>query len=117
MSTTRDIPDCIAVTPVRAERQQDFERFVTDVIVPAGRKARPHLEGQWQLLRPHPEADGCDYMFVFYGGVPLDDWELDQMFTDAYGSEESTRLLAQFEELVSGEQQVYQFNGDNVGGR
>ncbi len=45
----------------------------------------------WQTLRPagdQPEGATQAYFFVFFGEASLQDWDLEALFTDAYGPEE-----------------------------
>ena len=75
--TTRETPRLLSVTPVKSGREQEFEAFIRDVIVPAVSQHRPHLTGQWQSLRPEDDLHGDGtraYAFLFYGDAPVDDW-------------------------------------------
>ncbi len=42
----------IYLTPVSADRAQEFERFSLEVVEPAVATQRPDLVGRWRLLRP-----------------------------------------------------------------
>ena len=114
MSTSRDAASSIALTRVKAGREQEFEAFVRDVIAPSVARARPHLAGLWQVLRPSEDEsrDGGVYAFVFYGDVPDEDWELDRLFADVHGNQQAVRLGRRFDDLVVGEQDVYTFSGE-----
>lgn len=115
MATHRESPRFIAVTRIKAGREQEFEGLMP-VIAAAHEQARPHLGGQWQLLRPDLNEKGTDgepvYLFLFYGDVPLDDWELDRLLIEAHGEEEGQRLSRQFDDCCDGEQEVYAFAGE-----
>src|SRR3712207_2490260 len=47
------------LTPVSAERAEEFERFLLDVVAPAVAAQRPELVGRWRLLRPS-QAESAD---------------------------------------------------------
>jgi hypothetical protein len=114
MPVTREAAKSIALTRVFAGRETDFETFVTQVLVPAIHQARPHATGLWQLLRPasDQDGDGSVYVFVFYGDVPDADWELDTLFAAVHGEQEGRRLMQRFDDMVVGDQEVYEFAGE-----
>ena len=111
MPTTRDAARLIAITPVKRDRREDFEQFVQGVIVPAVNQTAPHLSQMWQTLRPSEDNEGCDYVFVFYGDAPLDEWDLERLLLAAYGDADGHTHMQHFLELLSGEQQVLSFSG------
>jgi hypothetical protein len=114
MPPTRDVATSMALTRVFAGREEVFETFVREVIVPAIDRARPHTSGLWQLLRPtgDQDGDGSVYAFVFYGEVPESDWDLDTLFAEVHGEQMGRRLSQQFEDMVVGDQEVYAFAGE-----
>ena len=78
---------------MRAERAEDFERFLVDVVTPAVRAQRPDLEGQWRVLRSTEPSNGVvTYAFLLEGGSLEEDWELDVLLPAHYGQEEAERL-------------------------
>ena len=90
-------PTHLFLTPVSADRAQDFERFLLDVVEPAVAAQRPDLVGRWRLLRPS-QAELADdtvltYALLFDGGDPEEDWDLSKLLPLHYGEEESERLL------------------------
>lgn len=114
MATRRESPRFVAVTRVKAGREQEFEGLIP-VIAAAHEKARRHLSGQWQLLRPDTDeksGDAAVYLFLFYGDVPLEEWELERLFIEAHGEEDGRRLSEQFDDCCDGEQAVYAFSGE-----
>jgi hypothetical protein len=125
MAAKRDVPSFMAVTKVKQERADEFETFVREVVIPAVVEGRPQADGLWQTLRPDSsgdpspvDADGTvaattsTYVFVFYGDLPLMDWELGSVFIDVHGEEKGRQLLEQFEEFLAGDQEVLQFAGE-----
>ena len=130
MPTNPDVPNLLALTPVKPERAEEFEAFVRDVVVPAVLQARPQAAGLWQLWRPSTTAESSQvadsqvagspgvaagppdsYAFVFFGGLPVDDWDLGPVFTEVHGKERGSELNRQFEDFVDGVQVIYQFSG------
>jgi hypothetical protein len=87
----------IYLNPVRVDQAEAFEKFLTDVVVPAVAAHRPHLVDRWRVLKasgPEPADDAViTYAFVFDGGE-LDDWDLGTLLPAQYGDEEASRLLA-----------------------
>jgi hypothetical protein len=85
------------LNPVAADRAQDFERFLVDVVEPAIRAQRPDLMGRWRILKPTlPETsdDGVlTYAFLFDGGDMDEDWELATLLPQQYGEDEAQRLI------------------------
>jgi hypothetical protein len=58
----------LVLTPVRADRAADFERFVADIL-PALRAQRPELDSRWRLMRATGTQDGIvTYAFLLQGG-------------------------------------------------
>jgi hypothetical protein len=114
MVATRDAARWILLTPVKPNRQDEFEDFIRDVIVPAVKQVRPHLIGMWQTLRPAEQGAQDEltmYGLLFYGDAPLSDWDLETLLVEAYGAEEGARLDREFEGFLAGEQQVHAFSG------
>jgi hypothetical protein len=107
---TRETPRYIAVNPVKASRRSEFETFLREVVVPAVEKVRPEDGDLWDALRPAGSADG-GHVFVFYGDDSLDDWSLDALLRGAYGDEEGSARMEEFEQFLDGEQVVYEFAG------
>jgi hypothetical protein len=114
-ASTEDAPTMLAATVVKRGREAEFEEFVLDVIVEAEQRVKVGRQGRWRLLRPakdQPQGATRAYMFLFYGDVPSEDWELDRLFDKAYGPEQGARHLQHFEDLIEGEQSVYAFDGE-----
>jgi hypothetical protein len=115
--TTMDYPRYVVVTHVKAGRDDDFERFMRDVVVPAEVRARPHQVGMWHLLRPatdQPEGVTRAWLMTFYGPSTLDDWSLEPLFDEAYGADASREHIRHFEDMVDGEQTVYAVDGESA---
>ena len=111
----RQTPRLLSVTPVKPGREQEFENFIRDVIVPAARENRPHLMGQWQTLRPESDLHGDGtraYAFLFYGDAPVEDWDVDTLLTTAFGEDEGERRLRQWTELIDGDQTIVYVAGE-----
>ena len=110
-----DSPRFVIATHVKAGWDSDFERFMREVVVPAEAAVRPHQVGMWHLLRPsEDELEGASraWMMTFHGPSALDDWNLEPLFDEAYGVEASRDHLAQFQDMVEGEQVVYALSGE-----
>src|SRR5215217_3532364 len=87
----------LGLNPVRADRADDFERFLVEVVAPAVRAERPDLEGHWRVLRSTEPSDGVvTYAFMLEGGSLAEDWELDVLLPAHYGKEEADRLTGEW---------------------
>ena len=105
-----DTPRFVVATSVKAGRDDDFERFMREVVVPAEVQARPHQVGMWHLMRPatdQPEGVTRAWLMTFHGPSTLDDWDLEPLFDEAYGADASREHMRHFEDMVDGEQTVY----------
>jgi hypothetical protein len=115
--TTTDSPRFVVATYVKAGRDDDFEGFMRNVVMPAQVRARPHQVGRWQLMRPatdQPEGVTRAWLMTFYGPSTLDDWNLEPLFEEAYGADAARAHIRQFEDMVDGEQTVYAVDGETV---
>jgi len=84
----------LGLNPVRADRAEDFERFLAEVVTPAVRGQRPDLDGRWRVLRSTAPSDGVvTYAFMLEGGTLAEDWELGVLLPAHYGEEEADRLI------------------------
>jgi hypothetical protein len=105
----------VVATHVKAGRDDDFERFMRDVVVPAGVRARPHQVGMWHLMRPaadQPEGVTRAWLITLCGPSTLDDWSLEPLFDEAYGADASRDHIRYFEDMIDGEQIVYAVDGE-----
>ena len=113
--TTRGALRYVVATFVKEGRDDDFERFMRDVVVPAGARARPHQVGMWHLMRPaadQPEGVTRAWLITLYGPSTLDDWSLEPLFDEAYGADASRNHILYFEDMIDGEQIVYAVDGE-----
>lgn len=114
---TTDSPRYIVATYVKAGRDDDFEGFMRDVVVPAEVRSRPHQVGMWHLMRPatdQPEGATRAWLMTFHGPSTLDDWDLQPLLEEAYGADAAREHLRNFEDMVDGEQTVYALDGERA---
>jgi hypothetical protein len=94
----------LALNPVLAERADDFEQWLRNVLVPAATAHRPHLRGAWEVLRATGPEDGVVvFAFLLRGGEERD-WDLVPLFEEALGAEGAQRALQEMQEMMRGEQ-------------
>ena len=99
----------IASNHVAADRADDFEEWLRSTVVPAVEAHRPEQSGRWQLLRSTGAADGSVlFAMLFEGGAP-DEWELGPLLEEALGSEPARRKLAEFEDMMTADQEAWTF--------
>ena len=116
MTTTDDLRYVVA-TNVKEGRDDDFETFMRDVVVPAEQKARPHQADMWHLMRPathQPEGVTRAWIITLHGPSTLDEWSLEPLFDEAYGAEASREHIRHFEDMIDGEQTVYAVDAESV---
>jgi hypothetical protein len=87
----------VVLHPVQVERAGDFERFVTEVVVPAVKAQRPDLDERWRFMRSSETANGVvTFAFLLEGGSLTEDWDLDVVLPAHYGKEEAERLFGEW---------------------
>ena len=92
----------VGLNPVRSDRAEDFERFLSEIVTPAVRAQRPDLDGRWRVLRSTELSDGAvTYAFMLEGGTLADDWELGVLLPAHYGEEEADRLISVWSETFA----------------
>ena len=92
----------LVLHPVRADRADDFEQFLRDVVVPAVRAQRPDLEGRWRAMRsPSPTTGVVTYAFILEGGNLAEDWELGLVVGPHFGEQEAERLFKEWSETFA----------------
>jgi hypothetical protein len=110
-------PRYVVATHVKVGRDDDFETFMREVVVPAEARVRPDLSGMWQLIRPAADQpEGCTraWLMFFQGPSALNDWNLEPLFDEAYGGDASHEHMQYFEDMVEGEQTVYALDGESA---
>ena len=60
----------VVLQPVRAERADDFERFLSEVVTPAVRAQRPDLGQRWRVLRSVETSKGVVTFVVLLEAAP-----------------------------------------------
>jgi hypothetical protein len=92
----------LGLNPVRSDRVEEFERFLSRVVVPAVRAVRPDLEGRWRVMRTTVPSDGVvTYAFMLEGGSLAEDWELGVLLPAHFGEEEADRLIREWVETFA----------------
>lgn len=92
----------LGLNPVRSDRTEDFERFLAEVVAPAVRAQRPHLDGRWRVMRSNEASRNVvTYVFMFEGGSLAEDWELGVLLPAQYGEEEADRLIKDWVETFA----------------
>jgi hypothetical protein len=87
----------VVLHPVQAERADDFERFVSEVVATAVRSQRPDLDERWRFMRSSDTANrGVTFAFLLEDGSLTEDGELDLILPAHQGKEEADRLLAEW---------------------
>jgi hypothetical protein len=91
----------VYLTPIAADRADDFDRFLREVVIPAVDARRPDLSRRWRALRPSaPDGDAVTYVFLFDGGDVETDWDLGPLFEEHYGEEQAARHFQTWVDLA-----------------
>jgi hypothetical protein len=91
---TMSEPLHLVLTPVRADRAAEFERFVADVVAPAAQAERPDLDNRWRIMRSTGPRDGVvTYALMLEGGSLSDDWDLETVLSAHYGQDKAQSLV------------------------
>jgi hypothetical protein len=94
----------IYMTPVRAERADDFEAWLRQVLTPAARKSRPDTEARVQTLRATEESGGLVYFaFVAEGGDDAE-WDIRPLLEEALGSAAAESETQAWDSMLRGDQ-------------
>jgi hypothetical protein len=94
----------IYLTPVHAERADEFEAWLRTTLVPAVRKVQPESEPRQRTLRAIEDRDGVVYFaFVLEGGDSAD-WEIGPLLQQALGDKAAEREAEAWDRMVVGEQ-------------
>jgi hypothetical protein len=94
----------IYLTPVRAERADEFESWLRQVLTPAVRKSRPDTEARVQTLRATEESDGVVYfVFVAQGGDDAE-WDIRPLLEEALGSAAAASETKAWDSMLQGDQ-------------
>lgn len=92
----------IAISPVIADRADEFEDWLRAVLVPATRDHRPELLDRWEVLRAAKEEDGqVIFTFLFYGGEAAE-WQMEPILAQALGAEGARRALENMLAMMKG---------------
>lgn len=97
-------PSGITITPVLAERADDFQRWLRTVVVPAARAHHPDVEGRWLVSRSATTGEGVvPFVFLFSGDDPTV-WDLRPLLERAYGRDGANRQMSAFLGMLKGDQ-------------
>jgi hypothetical protein len=86
----------LALNPVRADRADEFERFLFEVVRPAVRAQRPDLDDRWRVHRETATGKDVVVYVILCEGGSLEDWSLPPLLTAEYGEAEADRLLTEW---------------------
>ena len=92
----------LVLTPVHADRADDFERFLNQVVTPAARATRPDLDTRWRVMRSTEPHDGIvTYAIMLEGGSLTEDWDLEVVLSAHYGQEKAQSLIHDWVETLA----------------
>ncbi len=103
-------PVWVCVDRIKADRRDDYRRFLDEVKAPAVRGVRPEAHRSVRLLEPtSPNPDGTwSFVWLMDPALPGEDYDAAAMFTAFYGSEKAAEYLRLWEEFEVGEQVCFE---------
>ena len=102
----------VFVNHVKADKREQFERFVHENFWPGAKKLRPadqHVFQQTRVLHPiQAEADGTySYLFIMDPVVPGADYYIENLIRKMYEEKKANEYLKMFNETAAGPQTGY----------
>jgi hypothetical protein len=100
----------ICVSIVKADRRDEFARFVREVKAPAARAVRPDAHASVRFLEPSaPNADGTwSFLWLMDPALPGETYELGPMFEEFYGHQQAVTHLRHWDDMQVGDQLFYE---------
>ncbi len=100
----------VCVSIIKAERRDEFARFVREVKAPAVRAVRPAAHTTVRLLEPaDPNADGTwSFVWIMDPALPGETYEMEPMFEEFYGHQKAVEHLRHWNEMHVGDQLFYE---------
>lgn len=102
----------VIVNHVKADKREQFERFVHEIFWPGAKNLRPAVQQVFQQTRVlHPiqaEADGTySYLFIMDPVVPGADYDIENLIRKMYEEKKANEYLKMFSETAAGTQTGY----------
>ena len=100
----------ICVSIVKADKREEFRRFVAEIKAPAVRAVKPEAHSSVRLLEPTaPNADGTwSFVWLIDPAVPGEDYETAPMLEEFYGHQKAVEYLRRWDEMHVGDQLLYE---------
>lgn len=92
------------LTPVHAERADEFEAWLRTTLIPAVRKVQPGSEPRQQALRATEESDGLVYFAFLLEGGDIAEWDIGPLLQQALGDAAAEREAQAWDGMVRGAQ-------------
>jgi hypothetical protein len=99
----------VLLNHVKADKLEQHERFVEDILMPAAEKVEPATFRHTRFLLPaEPNEDGTfTSVFLMDPLIEDADYTFDGLLTKAYGEEQAKEYLKLWEESAAGPQVGY----------
>jgi hypothetical protein len=100
----------VCVDRVKADRRDDYRRFLFDVKAPAVRAIRSEAHASVRLLEPStPDPDGTwPFIWLMDPALPGEDYETAAMLEAFYGKERAIEYLRLWDEMCADEQVFFE---------
>ena len=103
-------PVWVCIDRIKAERRDEFRRFLFEVKLPAVRAIRPDAHASVRLLEPaSPNPDGTwAFIWLIDPAMPGEDYDTSRMFRTFYGPDAAAEHMRRWEDFSVEEQQFYE---------
>jgi hypothetical protein len=100
----------VCVSIIKADRREEFARFVKEVKAPAVRAVRPAEQASIRFLEPvAPNADGTwSFVWLMDPALPGETYEIAPVFEEFYGHQKAVAHLRHWDEMHVGDQLFYE---------
>jgi hypothetical protein len=103
-------PVLVCVSTIKADKRDDFRRYLDEVKGPAVRAIKPDVHASVRLLEPsQPNADGTwTFIWLMDPVVEGEDYEMEPMYEAFYGQAHVAERMREWDECHASEQVCYE---------
>lgn len=103
-------PVWVSVSVIKADRRDEFSRFVREVVAPAARAARPAEHASVRFLEPvAPGADGTwSFVWLMDPALPGATYEVQPILEAAYGHHKAVEYGKRWDDMHVGDQLFFE---------
>jgi hypothetical protein len=100
----------VCVSTIKADRRDDFRRYLDEVKGPAVQAVKPDVHASVRLLEPsQPNADGTwTFVWLMDPAIVGEDYEMEPMYEAFYGHDQVAERMREWDECHATEQVCYE---------